>query len=291
MSHLSMTAVATHIAPSMAIAVLFAGVLHALWNLLAKMIEDRIMAFAVIGTAMAAGGAVMLIWGGMPATNTLALCAASITIHVIYQFGLIASYRLGSFNQVYPLARGSAPLLVALASFLLLGEKLTALALLGIVLLSLGLAGLAFSSGRLVAEELPAIVVALLTGCAIASYTVLDGIAVRRSGSVLGYAGLLFLGLGPIFPIYALFTRPRELWRHKQTLYFGLGAGVISLLAYGVVLFAQTRAPLAEVAALRESAIISGAILGTVVLNERFGGPRVFSAVIAVTGIAIVAGA
>lgn len=278
-----------HLSPAIALLVIGAGVLHAAWNLLAKLIEDRLVAFALIGLAMGLGGAVMLAIGGMPASTAVWLCLASAAVHTAYQFALIASYNLGAFNQVYPLARGTAPLVIALVAYLLLGESLPAVGLVGVVVLTLGLAGLAFSSGWADPDELPAITAALITGLAIAVYTTIDGIAVRRSGTVLGYTGLLFLVQGPCFPIAVLLARPRAAWRHPPTNAKGLAAGAIGLLGYTMVLFAQTKAPLALVAALRESAVISGALLGWLVLHERFGARRVAAAATVAAGIGLVA--
>ncbi len=284
-----MLAASAHLTPVVALLVISAGVLHAVWNLIAKVIEDRLLAFALIGLAMGLGGAVMLAVGGFPTRAALGLCLISASIHTAYQFGLIASYNLGAFNQVYPLARGTAPLVVALVAYLLLGESLPAVGLVGILVLTLGLVGLAFSSGTANPEELPAIVAAVLTGLAIALYTSIDGVAVRRSGTVLGYTGLLFLIQGPFFPIAVLLRRPLGVWRHVETATKGLLAGAIGLFGYTMVLFAQTKAPLALVAALRESAVISGAILGWVVLHERFGARRVAAAATVAAGIGLVA--
>lgn len=284
-----MLASSAHLTPAVALLVISAGVLHATWNLIAKVIEDRLLAFALIGLAMGTGGAVMLVLGGMPASTALWLCLTSAAVHTAYQFALIASYDLGAFNQVYPLARGTAPLIVALVSYLLLGESLPAVGLIGVVVLTVGLAGLAFSSGWANPDELPAIVAALLTGVAIAIYTTIDGVAVRRAGTLLGYTGLLFLVQGPFFPIAVLLRRPRSVWRHLPTTTKGLLAGAIGLFGYTMVLFAQTKAPLALVAALRESAVVSGALLGWLVLHERFGARRVAAAATVAAGIGLVA--
>lgn len=284
-----MLAASAHLTPAVALLVISAGVLYAVWNLIAKVIEDRLLAFALIGIAMGLGGALMLTLGGLPASEALWLCLLSAAVHTIYQFGLIASYELGAFNQVYPLARGTAPLIIALVAYLALGESLPAIGLVGVLVLTIGLAALAFSSGTANPDELPAIVAAILTGLAIATYTTIDGIAVRRSGTVLGYTGLLFLIQGPFFPVAVLLRRPRSAWRHVPTTSKGLLAGWIGLLGYTMVLFAQTKAPLALVAALRESAVITGAILGWAVLHERFGARRVAAAVTVAAGIGLVA--
>ena len=154
------------------------------------------------------------------------------------------------------------------------------------ITISAGLAVLAFAGGLLHKVDRAAVAAAALTGLAIATYTVLDGVGVRRSGTTIGYIGWLFLLQGPLVPLFVLARRGRRLGRDvRPYLVVGLSSGVISVVAYGIVVWAQTRSSLASVAALRETSIIFAALIGMVLFHERFGIVRTVGASLAVVGI------
>ena len=265
-----------------------AGALHAVWNAIAKHLDDRLMAFAVIGVPMAVMGGLAVAVTGLPGRTAVFFALASVVIHVGYESALMNSYRLGAFNQVYPIARGTSPLVVAAGAYLFAGEHLGVVPLAGVALLAFGLLSLALSAGTLTRTELPAIAVAALTGLTIASYTVVDGLGVRAAHNPYAYAGLMFALLGPVFPLVVLFRRPVARWRDSTVLRRGLLAGALSVLAYGIVLWAQARAPLAEVAAIRETSVIFAALIGMIFLKERFGARRVAAAVVIATAIVMI---
>lgn len=269
--------------------VIGAGALHAVWNAIAKQIDDRLMAFAVMDIALTVCGGAMVVVTGLPDRTAVYCAVASAVIHVGYELGLMNSYRLGAFNQVYPIARGTSPLLVAVAAYFVVDEHLGAVPLTGVALLAFGLIGLALSSGRLTRGELPAIGAAVLTGITIASYTVVDGLGVRASHDPYAYTGLMFFLQGPVFPLVVLFRRPIAAWRDTVLLWRGLLAGVLSVVAYGIVLWAQSRAPLAEVAAIRETSVVFAALIGMVFLKERFGTRRIAAAAVIAAGIVLIA--
>lgn len=269
-------------------AVLLAAVLHAVWNALAHTVADQFVGFVLIGIAYTACSAVFVPLVPGPAAASWPYLIGSVVLHLAYNLSLQQSYRVGEFNQVYPLGRGTSPLLVAAAAVLLVGEHLAAVQVLGVVVVSLGLASLVFVGGRPRPQDRPAIVAALGTGLAIASYTVVDGVGVRRSGSVVGYTAFLFLLQGPMIPLYGVYRRRRRLLGQlRPHAPAGLSAGVMSLAAYGLVLWAQTRGALAAVAALRETSVIVGAGIGAVFLHERFGRPRLVATAFVVTGIVL----
>jgi drug/metabolite transporter (DMT)-like permease len=268
--------------------VIGAGVLHAVWNAIAKYVDDRLVAFALIGVVATVGGGVTVAVTGLPYRAAIGYAVASAVLHLGYNAALMNSYRLGAFNQTYPVARGTSPLLAAVGAYLFAHEHLPAVAVTGVVVLALGLMSLAVSSGRLTRSDLPALGAAVLTGVAIASYTLVDGLGVRRAHDPYAYAGLLFLLQGPVFPLIALWRRPARVWRSAPTVGRGVTAGALSLVAYGTVLWAQTKAPLAEVAALRETSVISAAVIGTLFLHERFGARRIAAAVLVATGIVLI---
>jgi drug/metabolite transporter (DMT)-like permease len=265
-----------------------AGALHATWNAIAKNLDDRLIAFALIGIASTLGGGAVLALTGLPYRASIGFAAASAAIHIGYELALMNSFRLGAFNQVYPIARGTSPLVVAIGAYVLAGERLGAVPLAGVAILGAGLVSLALSSGRLTGSELPAAAAAALTGLAIASYTIVDGLGVRRSHDPYAYAGLLFVLMGPVLPAVAAFRRPAISWLTGRRAARGLLAGLLSLVAYGIVLWAQTRAPLAEVAAIRETSVVFAAVIGWRLFAESFGVRRVAAAGLVAAGIVLI---
>ncbi|MCW2847919.1 MAG: EamA-like transporter family protein [Marmoricola sp.] len=270
-------------------AVLLAAVLHAVWNAMAHAIDDQLVGFALMGVGLTAGSVVIVLVSPLPASESWPYLAASAVLHVAYNALLMWCYRIGEFGQVYPLARGTSPWLVAIAGAVFAGEHLSLIRVLGVVTISVGLASLVFVGGVPTRAARPAIAAALLTGVAIASYTTFDGLGVRHAGSVAGYAGWLFLLQGPVLPLVALGLRRRGLWTQlRPHLLTGLTGGVLSLAAYGLVLWAQTRGALAPVAALRETSVIVGAVIGAVVFGEKFGRWRIVATVLVAGGVVLV---
>jgi drug/metabolite transporter (DMT)-like permease len=267
-------------------AVLLAAVLHALWNALLKSLPDQFAGFAMLGLATVAVSLLALPLVAAPAPASRGFLALSALLHVGYELFLIGSYQAGDLSQVYPLARGSAPLLVAAAAAVVAHERLAGPQLAGVALVSAGLASLSLGGGRPVGRDRRALLLALGTGVFIAAYTVSDGLGARRSGTPLGYIVWLSLGYGVALPAYALLARRRRLaaalrsdWR------VGALCGLCSLVAYGLVIWAQTRGTLAAVAALRETSVVVAAVIGAVVLHERFGRLRVAASVLVAAGV------
>jgi drug/metabolite transporter (DMT)-like permease len=277
-----------HLTALIVVAVIAAGALHAVWNAIAKHLDDRLVAFAVIGIPMTVLGGLAIAVTGLPARAAVFLALVSAVIHVGYELALMNSYRLGAFNQVYPIARGTSPLVVAVGAYFFASEHLGVVPLAGVALLALGLMSLTLSAGTLTRTELPAMAVAVLTGLTIASYTVVDGLGVRTAHDPYAYAGLMFALQGPVFPLVVLLRRPVARWRDRTVLSDGLLAGALSVLAYGIVLWAQARAPLAEVAAIRETSVIFAAAIGMIFLKEHFGARRVAAAVVIAAGIVLI---
>jgi len=277
-----------HLTPAIILIVIFAGALHASWNAITKQLDDRLMAFAWIGIASTVCGGLVLALTGLPYQAAIPFAITSAVIHVGYDLALINSYRLGAFNQTYPIARGTSPLVVAVGAYFLANERLSFAALAGVVTLAVGLMSLAFSSGRLSRADLPAVGAALLTGLTIAAYTIVDGLGVRRAHDPWAYVALLFLLQGPALTVAAAFRRPAAAWRDRVTSRRGLLAGGLCVAAYGIVLWAQTRAPLAEVAAIRETSVVFAALIGVTVFGEDFGRRRVAAAVVIATGIVLI---
>ena len=218
-------AIHSSLTPGVLFVVLGAGVLHAIWNAITKSIDDRIVAFAAMGAVSTVAGAVGLIVTGLPGHDAVEFAVASAAVHIVYDLALMQAYRLGSFNVMYPVARGTSPLVIALGALVFAGEHLSALALSGVCVLAAGLISLALSSGRLDRSELPALTAALVTGLLIAGYSLIDGLGARRSSDPLAYASLLFVVQGPVFVIVAALRRPDRSWVRGRPASLGMLAG------------------------------------------------------------------
>jgi drug/metabolite transporter (DMT)-like permease len=268
------------------VAVLFSAGLHAAWNALVKTTDDAFLRFALIDATglVFSLGAVAFVPVPFGCWKYL---GASAVIHVGYKAFLMWSYRSGDLSLVYPIARGSAPLLVAIGGVVFVNEPLGALGILGVVLVSLGVASIALRRGSGTTHR-AALGAALLTGATIAAYTIADGLGVRCAPTAFGYAVWLFLLDGLAFPLWALATRRSSLpsWSDRQVL-IGALAGLLAFSAYGITLWAQTKAPLAFVAALRETSVLIAAAIGVVLLRERAGKTRIISAAIVVAGVVL----
>lgn len=276
--------------PLVVAAVLMAAVTHASWNALAHGIKDQLLAFTLVGGGGTVCGLVLACFAPLPAAGAWPALLVSVVLHVVYQLLLMRSFGLGDFGQMYPIARGTAPLVVTVLAAVFLGETPGPWQLAGVAVASAGLVGVALWGirGSGARPHWPALIAAVGTGLAIASYTVVDGAGVRASGTSLGYVAWLMILEGLAIPAYAVATRRRTLVAQLRPIALrGLLGGALSVLAYGLVLWAQTRAPLAPVAALREASIIAGAAIGALFFKERFGAPRIAASVLMVGGIAL----
>lgn len=274
--------------PSIVAAVLFAAVLHAVWNSLAHAVDDRLMGFAMIALVDMVGGGALAACGGLPPAGAWPFIIASALVHVAYNLLLLASYQLGEFSQMYPLARGTSPWVVALLSVVLLGRTLPLTELAGVLAVSGGLIGLVLIGGRPGLKDVPALAAALLTGLMISAYTVIDGVGVTHA-PLLAYAGWLFLLQGPPIVMIALIRRRGQvLAAARACAASGLAGGAISLVAYTIVLWAQLSGALAAIAALRETSIVFGALIGARFLGERLGPRRVVAATVVLGGVVLI---
>ncbi|HYJ67865.1 MAG TPA: DMT family transporter [Nocardioidaceae bacterium] len=269
--------------------VLTAAVAHATWNAIAHDISDKVVAFVLLGLGGMIGALCVLVLASLPRAEAWPYLLASVVMHVVYTMLLMTSYRLGDFSQVYPLARGTSPLIVTALAAVFIGEVPSLVVLIGVVVISAGLASLMLAGGVPSRKSLPAVCAALATGLSIATYSTIDGAGVRASGTAAGYTGWLILLESGVLVAYALVRRgPALASQVRPHLWIGIFGGVLSVGAYGLVLWAQTRGALAPIAALRESSIIVGALIGTVFFHERFGRPRVIATAVVFVGIVLV---
>ncbi|MFF7730660.1 EamA family transporter [Streptomyces sp. NPDC008001] len=274
--------------PLVATAVLIAAVTHASWNAIAHGIRDQLLAFTLVGGGGTLCGAVLACFAPLPDGAAWPYLLGSAVLHVVYQMLLMRSFTLGDFGQMYPIARGTAPLAVTVLAAVFAGETPGGWQAAGVLVASAGLVGLALWGirGAGARPHWAAVAAAAATGLSIAAYTVVDGLGVRASGTPLGYIAWLMILEGCAIPVYAMVTRRgRFAAEIRPYAVRGLAGGALSVAAYGLVLWAQTRADLAPISALRESSILVGAAIGALFFKERFGAPRVAAAGLMVAGI------
>lgn len=266
-------------------AVLAAAALHAAWNALVKAGGDGFAVLALTIGLPALPILVLLPLVPLPAAAAWPCLIGSVLVHWVYFACLLGAYRHADLSQAYPIARGAAPLLVALGAWALAGEALGGLQAAGIAILCAGILSLAWRRGARPAGEARGIVLALATALAIAAYSLLDGIGARLSGSAPGYILWLFLLIDGPFLGFALWRR-RGRWRRSlgPSLKAGLGGAATSSLAYGIVIWAMSLGPMAPVVALRETSVVIAAAIGTALLGEPFGRRRIFAAAIVAGG-------
>lgn len=267
--------------------VLGAALLHAFWNAVVKGADDKtvVLGLIALGHVVPGVGIVMLV--PSPGWDTLPYLVASTVIHWGYYYLLNMAYRLGDLSVVYPIARGLAPVLIALGAQTWVGETLPVMAWAGILCVS---AGIMVLTRGVFSGALPVAGLMAALGCSvmIASYSLVDGVGIRLSNNALGYIGWLFvlelLVVGFVLP--TRLDRLRALPR--RTVMLGLLGGVISGTAYGLVLYAKTLAPLGIVSALRETSVIFAAMIGVLWFGEGQKGNRLLAAVIVAAGIILI---
>ena len=264
--------------------VLVAAALHATWNAIVKQSDERVWTLAVVVGVGALISVPVALAAEPPGREAWPYLAGSAVIHLCYYAGLLFGYRHGDLGQVYPIARGSGPLLVALVSVTLLGEKLEPLRAAGVLVISLGVLSLAFG-GDARSGAPRAVAFALATGVAIAAYTLCDGMGVRAASGKFGYIAWLHIVDGAPFVAAVLVLRRRT----AKTFFRQYGAraalgGVIAIVAYSIAVWAMSVTQLAYVASLRETSVIIAAIIGAAYLGEPFGKRRIAAAALVAAG-------
>jgi drug/metabolite transporter (DMT)-like permease len=272
-----------------ALIVLLAAALNAGWNALIKVSGDRTAAMAMVtfmGALLSAAG---LPFVGLPDPANWPLLALAIVLHTAYHFALPIAYDHGDLGQVYPISRGSAPLLVTLGAAVFAGELMGPVQLFGVVFLSAGVLALTFDRKRGRARSSRAVPFALLTGVCIAAYTLVDGLGVRHAGSVMGFALCLTIGDGLLTFLIALPWKAHEM-RAIATRQWGRSAiaGGMQVGSYWMIILAMAVAPLGAVSALRETSVLFAALISTFILKEGFGVWRFVSAGLIVSGIGLI---
>jgi drug/metabolite transporter (DMT)-like permease len=271
-------------------AVLFAAACHAGWNAAIKTGLDSLSSTVLITTGAGLVSLALLPFVGLPPAAAWPWVVASVAIHLFYFIGLSEAYRTGDLGQVYPLARGSAPLMTAGVTTLLIGERLGLSGWCGIVILAAGVLLLSLRGGRLLAPpDRRAVAFALFTALTICLYTVVDGIGGRTAGNPHPYTLAMFVGNALVMIAYFLIRRgPGAVTPMLGTWPTGLIGGSLQLLSYGIVIWAMTLASIALVAALRETSVLFGALIAVLFLKEPLRPARIVAALMIVAGLVLI---
>jgi drug/metabolite transporter (DMT)-like permease len=267
------------------LAVLGAALAHATWNAMIKSSRDVLLDLTLVTFLAGAAAAPLLVFVAPPARASWPYIAASVLTHIAYYVALVGAYRAGDLSHGYPIMRGLAPLIVSVCGLAWLGEAPAATVWAGVLLicggvLSLGLVGFRWRESRVSTRW------AFANAVIIAVYTLIDAAGVRASGSPAGYVLWLFVLDALPFPLMVWMSRKAELVSYARRFWpRGLVGGVLSAGAYGVALWAMTRAPVAAVAALRETSVIFAALIGAWLLKEGHVARRIVGAVTVAAGV------
>ena len=271
------------------LAVLAAALFHALWNAGLKVRISPGIAITLMSVVAGAVALPLPFVFGLPAPASWPYLAASLAIHLFYYITLAEAYRTGDLGQVYPIARGSAPLMTAIGSALLLGESLGALGWSGVVVLTSGVALLSMRGGTLNVFDGRSIGFAFATAATIAAYTLVDGVGGRLSGNVHAYAVMLFILDGLMMIVYGLVRQRSEIASAFAAGWsLVIGGGVLSLASYWIAIWAMSVAPIALVAAVRETSVLFAALLGVFLLKEPVMPVRMAAAALVLTGLVLI---
>ncbi len=267
--------------------VLGAALLHASWNAILRGGEDRYWSMVVICATSVVVALPLVLTVPLPAAGSWPFLALSAVVQDVAALLLVRAYRDGQLAQVYPVARGSSPLMVTLGALIVAGEVPGPAAMAGIALISAAILILALEKAR---PKPATLAMALAIGASITVYTLSDGLGARRSGNVTGYTAWLFLIQGSSMPILFAATRgwpplgipSAETWK-------AVVGGVFGLVAYGVAVWALSLAPMGQVSALRETSVLFAVVIGALFLKERPTAARAIAAVMIAGGAAALA--
>ena len=268
--------------------VLLSALLHASWNVLIKRSPDRLLDTAALALAASLLCAATLPFLPLPAPESRPLLAASIVIHVFYFLALVETYRWADLSSAYPMMRGGAPVLVALA-LTALGEPPSWALAAGIALVSGGIMLPAWAGIARGTVAVRGVAMALGMSAIIALYTLVDAEGARRSGNALAYnQWLFFFDAFGILAIAAWRRRGRVLAHLRGRWPQAFAGGLLTVGSYGIVIWAMTRAPVAAVAALREISVVFAALAGTLLLKEPMGRWRIAGALAVAAGAIVI---
>lgn len=261
---------------------LFAAILHATWNAFLRNGADRLWTVTVMSFSSTVLAFPFLFFFPLPAVSAWPYVALSAVLQVGYSVFLVAAYRYGELGQVYPIVRGTVPLLVTLGGFVLAGERLGSYQMAGVALVAVGIMSLSFGKGR---ASMSSMLFALATGAIIASYATVDAVGVRLAGHSGAYTAWVLVLYGCLLPAafmlmrgkLAVDVRSPETWK-------ALGGGLVAMIAYGVVVAAFALGPAGPITALRETSVVFAVLIGWLFLGETLTARRIVACGIVAIG-------
>lgn len=272
--------------PGITALVLIAAVFHAGWNAAVKMTGDRLLTLALVMAVCTLMGVIAIPFVGFPAPASWIFLLLTVTAHTLYHWTLLSAYRYGDLSQVYPIARGVAPVGVAVLGSLLVGQSLSGIQWAAVLMITIAIWSLALST-KLRLHAPRSVLWAVLTGICIASYTVIDGMGARAAGEAMTFIAWQFAISSIPLLVYAWHRRRGHIAEYlRANGRRGALAGLVAGSAYGIVIWAMSVTPFFYISSLRETSVVIAALIGSRLLGEPFGNRRIAAA--AVIAIAIV---
>ena len=270
------------------LSVLAAAAMHAGWNAVVKGGGDPFVSVTHVSLFSGLSALCLLPLVPVPVAAAWPWLAASAALHTVYRLMLVGAYRTGDMAQVYPIMRGAAPMMTAVGTALLIGEVISGTGFAAVALLSLGVFLMSIKGSRVGAPKGPAVAFALCSAASTCGYTLVDGWGARVNGSGPGFALWMFVLNAVAMQALAVGWRGREIYAGLRAGWAtALGGGIMSMGAYFIVIWAMTKAPIALVAALRETSVLFGALVALVVLKEPLTGWRLLASGLVLAGVAL----
>ena len=270
------------------LAIILAAFLHAVWNAMVKNEDNKYLAVTAIVLGQVPVSVLIILLTPIPSVESIPFIILSALLHIGYEWYLLSAYRFGDLTKVYPIARGTAPILITIVSLIFLGVALSNFEILGIIIISLGILSLSLQGAKGIKNR-SAVIYALVTGFFIMGYSITDGYGARVSNSFLSYMGWSFILNATIFPIILKINNKSEIitktFKEGKKIFF-IG-GTLSYIVYGIVIWGFTQAPIALITALRETSIIFALLIGTFFLKEKFTLLKVIATFIIFFGVAL----
>ncbi|GAJ92900.1 DMT family transporter [Agrobacterium sp. SHOUNA12C] len=261
---------------------LSAAILHATWNAFLRSGGDRLWTVTVMSFASTIVALPFVLIYPLPASGAWLYIVLSAALQVGYSIFLVAAYRYGELGQVYPIVRGTIPLLVTVGGFIITGDEINSYQIAGVVLVALGIMSLALGKGR---ASTSSILFALVTGAIIAAYATVDSIGVRQTGQSGAYTAWVLVLYGAFLLVAFLVLRRRLVvdFRAPDT-WKALGGGLVAMVAYGVIVAAFALGPAGPITALRETSVVFAVLIGWLFLGEALAVRRIIACVIVASG-------
>ena len=270
------------------LAIILAAFLHAVWNAMVKNEDNKYLAVTAIVLGHVPVSVLIILLTPIPSVESIPFIILSALLHIGYEWYLLSAYRFGDLTKVYPIARGTAPILITIVSLIFLGVALSNFEILGIIIISLGILSLSLQGAKGIKNR-SAVIYALVTGFFIMGYSITDGYGARVSNSFLSYMGWSFILNATIFPIILKINNKSEIitktFKEGKKIFF-IG-GTLSYIVYGIVIWGFTQATIALITALRETSIIFALLIGTFFLKEKFTLLKVIATFIIFFGVAL----